>query len=172
MLKSLLSVEVSFLDGFCSAVQGLLDWFEVDSPSFCLSRLICALSAQISFSCWNGFCLLKYLLSVEVSFSIEVSFVCCSLFCPSRCLCFIGSLFTQVSVLDKRHLFYVPLKHIHAREDVYSRINTFWNTTCTTQIHVGWSIQNQDIQHKATGLWYGVATIIRLLKIIGLFCRI
>jgi len=34
-----------FLDGCCSTVQGLLDWFEVDlgSPSFCSFRLICVL---------------------------------------------------------------------------------------------------------------------------------
>jgi len=36
------SLSRSLLDGYCSTVQGLLDWFEVDlaSPSFCLFRLI------------------------------------------------------------------------------------------------------------------------------------
>ena len=109
MIKSLLSVEVSFLDGFCDTVQGLLDWFEVDSPSFCLSRLICALSAQISFSCWNDFCLLKSLLSVEVSFSIEVSFVCWSLFFYWSLFCLLQSLLSVTLPLFYRVSIYSSL---------------------------------------------------------------
>ena len=39
----------SFLDGYCSTVQGLLDWFEVDLgfPALVLFRLICVLSVML-----------------------------------------------------------------------------------------------------------------------------
>jgi len=36
----------AFLEGYCSTVQGLLDWFEVDLgfPELVMFRLICVLS--------------------------------------------------------------------------------------------------------------------------------
>ena len=40
----------AFLDGYCSTVQGLLDWFEVDLgfPELVFFRLICVLSVFLS----------------------------------------------------------------------------------------------------------------------------
>jgi len=48
-----LMMQCPFLDGYCSTVQGLLDWFEVDLgfPELFLFRLICVLSVFFADVC-------------------------------------------------------------------------------------------------------------------------
>ena len=49
--RALLCVFTAFVDGYCSTVQGLFDWFEVDLgfPELVLFRLICILSVFFGY---------------------------------------------------------------------------------------------------------------------------
>ena len=65
-------VYFAFLDGYCSAVQGLLDWFEVDLgfTKLCLFRFICVLYVYTSHRVFRRCCSRTLLSAVTTKKSV------------------------------------------------------------------------------------------------------
>ena len=138
----------ALVDGYCSTVQALLDWFEVDlgSPSFPLFRLICVLcvflcSTPASHSplvlCWT-FCVVwrsmtRHDYDLSILYDISQVVTLCD---RARC---------YMNVIDRARCYSV---------NVIDRASRYITFACHTEhvIHVASSISHSpsliDISHR------------------------
>jgi len=141
----------TFFDGYCSTVQGLLDWF------------VCASAHVCSPSVCECTCVLAHTLSSSLSMSLSRSRSrCLALFLPlsrfhlralSRSLCLSRSICLPCTPSPTRSLSFAPCLRLSRSFFISFSLSLF---SSLSRIHA----------------CYGVAMIIRLLKIISLFCRI
>jgi len=79
---------------------------------------------------------------------------------------------THTNTHTRTHTHTHMHSHMHSRVTSVTYMHTYFHTHTHIHIHTHTHTHAYTHKHACIRDWYGVATISRLLKIIGLFCRI